>query len=172
MTKNGRVDVTNHLLLSLLLASAASPALTQANPASKGPQPVSRAVYMSRIDNGFGEIDTNKDGYASRAEIEAAETRAIAARKTQQLKQREAAFRQMDKDKSGSLSLTEFNAPVAAQAERKADATPRLNRLDTNKDGRVSMVENRAPASAQFDRLDTNKDGILSVEEQRPRQRR
>ena len=159
--------MTNHLLLTVLLASAASPALPQAAAAPKGPQPVSRVVYMSRIDRGFAEIDTNKDGYTDRAEFEAAETKAIAMRKAQILKQREAAFRQMDKDKSGSLSLTEFNSVVAAEPTRKADAAPRLTRLDTNKDGRVSMVENRAPASAQFDRLDTNKDGILSVEEQK-----
>lgn len=161
--------MTNYLLLGLLLATAASPALPQAAPAPKGPQPVSRTVYMSRIDNGFGEIDANKDGYASRAEIEAAETKAIAARRAQILKQRENAFRQLDKDKNGTLTLQEFNSAVAAQPDRKADATPRLTRLDTNKDGRVSMVENRAPASAQFDRLDANKDGVLSVAEQRAR---
>ena len=164
--------MTNHLLLTLLLASAASPALPQAAAAPKGPQPISRTVYMSRIDSGFGEIDTNKDGYASRAEIEAAETKSIEVRKAQLIKQRETAFRQLDKDKNGTLSLAEFNSAVAAQPTRKADATPRLTRLDSNKDGRVSMVENRAPASATFDKLDTNKDGILSVEEQKARLKR
>lgn len=161
--------MTNHLLLSLLLASAASPALPQAAAAPKGPQPVSRTVYMSRVDSGFAEIDTNKDGSVDRAEMEAAETRAIAVRKGQILKQREAAFRQLDKDKSGSLSLSEFNSVVAAEPTRKPDAAPRITRLDTNKDGKVSMAENRAPANAQFDRLDTNKDGILSVDEQKKR---
>lgn len=164
--------MTNYLLMTALIATAAAPALPQAAAAPKGPQAVSRVVYMSRIDQGFGEIDTNKDGYASRGEIEAAETKALAIRKARVLKQREAAFRQMDKDNNGSLSLQEFNAAVAAAPERKADATPRLNRLDANKDGRVSMVENRAPASAQFDRLDVNKDGILSVEEQAKARRR
>jgi Ca2+-binding EF-hand superfamily protein len=161
------VDVTNHLLLSVLLVSAASPALPQAAAAPKGPQPVSRTVYMSRVDRGFSEIDTNKDGYVDRAEYESAEARAIATRRAQILKQRQAAFKQLDKDKSGSLSLTEFNSAVAAEPTRKPDATPRIVRLDTNKDGKVSMAESRAPANAQFDRLDTNKDGILSVEEQK-----
>jgi hypothetical protein len=160
--------VTRQLLLTLILASVASPALPQAGGATqaKGPQPVSRVVYMSRVDKAFGVVDTNKDGYTDRAEIEAAEARVLAARKTQILKQREAAFKQLDKDKSGSLSLSEFNAAVAAQTP-KADATPRLKQLDKNNDGRISMVESRAPAEAQFVRLDTNKDGILSVEEQR-----
>ena len=160
--------MTNPLLSTLILVSMASPALPQAGSANqaKGPQPVSRTVYMSRVDSVFTSVDTNKDGYTDRAEIEAAEAKALAARKTQLIKQREASFRQMDKDKNGSLSLSEFNSALAAQSP-KADATARLNRLDTNKDGKISMVEGRAPANAQFVRLDTNKDGILSVEEQR-----
>ena len=156
------------MLFALIFAAMASPALPQENAsaAAKGPQPVSRAVYMSRIDNGFSSMDTNKDGFTDRAEIEAAESRLANNRKSQQLKQREAAFRQLDKDKNGSLSLQEFNAAVAAK-EAKPNATPRIARLDSNKDGKISMAENRAPAAAQFDRLDTNKDGVLSVEEQR-----
>lgn len=164
--------MTNHLLLSLLLASAAaSPALPQAAAAPKGPQPISRTVYMSRVDSAFGAIDANKDGYTDRAEVEAFETKALAARKAQLLKQREAAFRQMDKDKNGSVSLSEFNAAIANQPTRKPDPTQQIARLDTNKDGKISMVESRAPASAAFDRLDANKDGILSVEEQQKAKR-
>jgi Ca2+-binding EF-hand superfamily protein len=159
--------VTNHLLLALILAGAASPALPQSGAAqSKGPQPMSRTVYMSRIDGGFSAIDTNKDGFTDRAEIEAAETKVLANRKAQQLKQREQAFRQLDKDKNGSLSLQEFNAALAAQ-NAKPNVTAYVARLDTNKDGKVSMAESRAPAAARFDRMDSNKDGILSVEEQR-----
>ena len=157
--------MTKHLLLSLLLVSAASPALPQAATAPKGPQPISRTVYMSRVDSTFGAIDTNKDGYTDKSEIEAFEAKALAARKAQMLKQRETAFRQMDKDKNGTLSLAEFNAAMAAQTP-KPNAAPQIARLDTNKDGRVSMAESRGPAGAQFDRLDTNKDGILSVDEQ------
>ena len=159
--------MTNQLLLTLILASMASPALPQSGATQpKGPQPISRTVYMSRIDSGFSAIDTNKDGFTDRAEIEAAETKLLATRKSQQLKQREAAFRQLDTDKNGSLSLQEYNAALAAQAS-KPNVTAYVNRLDTNKDGKVSMAESRAPAAARFDRMDANKDGVLSVEEQR-----
>jgi hypothetical protein len=164
--------VSNHLLLTLILASMASPALPQAGTAQpKGPQPVSRTVYMSRIDSGFASIDANKDGFTDRAEIAAAETKVLTARKNQQLKQREAAFRQLDKDKNGSLSLQEFNAALAAQ-NAKPDVNAYITRLDSNKDGKVSMAESRAPAAARFDRMDANKDGILSVDEQKPRAKR
>lgn len=163
--------MTNQMLLALIVAASASPGIAQSGTApAKGPQPVSRAVYMSRIDSGFASIDANKDGFTDRAEIEAAESRLITSRKSQQLKQREAAFRQLDKDKNGSLSLTEFNSAIASQAA-KPNATPRLTRLDANKDGKISAAENRAPAAAQFDRLDGNKDGVLSVEEQKKVQR-
>lgn len=159
--------MTNHLLLSLILASMASPALPQANAAPpKGPQPVSRTVFLSRFDSLFANADANKDGFTDRAEIEAAETKALAARKANQLKQREAAFRQLDKDKNGSLSLQEFNGAAPGQ-NAKPNAAATLARLDTNKDGKVSLAESRAPGEAQFARLDTNKDGVLSVEEQR-----
>lgn len=158
--------MTNQLLLTMILASMASPALPQANAQAKGPQPVSRTVYMSRIDGAFSAIDTNKDGFTDRAEIEAAETKVLANRKSQQLKQREEAFRQLDKDKNGSLSLQEFNSALAAQ-NAKPNVTAYVTRLDTNKDGKVSMAESRAPAAARFDKLDANKDGVLSVEEQR-----
>lgn len=160
------------MLLTIAIAAMASPALPQATPAPKGPQAVSRAVFMARIDRAFGEIDANKDGYASKAEIEAAEAKALETRKARVARQREAAFHRMDKDKNGSVSIQEFNAAMDAMPDRKPDATARLNRYDSNKDGRISMVENRGPATAQFERLDTNKDGILSVEEQKARGRR
>jgi hypothetical protein len=160
-----RVILTNHLLLSLILASMASPALPQANVAPpKGPQPMSRTVFMSRVESAFVAADTNKDGFTDRAEIEAAEAKAMAARKSNQTKQREAAFRQLDKDKNGSLSLQEFNSAAPGQ---NAKPNAAIARLDTNKDGKISLAESRTPAEAQFARLDTNKDGILSVEEQR-----
>ena len=154
--------MTNQLLLSLALASMASPALPQANAAPPaGPQPVSRTVFLSRADKLFTAADTNKDGFTDRAEIEAAEAKALAARKSNQLKQREAAFRQLDKDKNGSLSLQEFNGAAAAQ-NPKANATPVITRLDKNKDGKVTQDEFRSVPLANFDRIDTNKDGTIS----------
>ena len=120
---------------------------------------------MQKVDESFVNVDANKDGFMDRAEIEAAEVRAITARKAALLKRQESIFQRLDANKDGSLTMQEFSAPVAAAAIRKGNATPILGRLDTNKDGKVSLAENRVPSMAQFDRADANKDGALSAEE-------
>jgi len=167
--------VTHRFLLTAFLSTAAVAAAAQntAAPApASGPQPITRATYMQRIDDSFVAVDANKDGFMDRAEIETTETKAMGARKTAVLRQREALFRNLDANNDGNLTLQEFNAKVVAAPLPKANATPVLNRLDTNKDGKVSLAENRVPAMTQFDRADTNKDGTLTAAEQRARTRR
>ena len=160
--------MTNRIFVTALLMASATPAFAQAaKPAAQGPTPITKAVFLQRMDSQFTAVDANKDGFTDRAEIESAEGKAYAARKALGLREREAAFRKLDTDKNGSLTLQEFNAVASAQVLPKADATGMLNRFDTNKDGKISLAESRAPAAAQFDRADTNKDGTLSVEEQR-----
>ena len=74
--------MTHRLLLTAFLttATAAAGAQTATAPA-KGPQPVSRAAYMQKLDESFVAVDANKDGFIDRSEIEAAEVKALAARK-------------------------------------------------------------------------------------------
>ena len=169
-----RPNVTTRILLLAILASApVVPAAAQNAPAARTAQPIPRAGFLQGTDNAFVAVDANKDGFTDRAEIEAAETRAFANLKARSIREREAAFRRLDADKNGSLTLAEFNAVANAQPLPKPDAAKFLNALDTNKDGKVSLAENRAPAAARFDRADTNKDGSLSVAEQNAaRQRR
>ena len=161
--------MTHRILLTAFLSTAAVAASAQnaAAPAAQGPQPLTRTAFMQKVDNSFVTVDTNKDGFMDRTEIEAAETKVMGARKAMVLRQREALFKNLDANKDGNLTLQEFNAKVQAAALPKANATPVLGRLDTNKDGKISLAENRAPSMAQFDRADTNKDGSLSAAEQR-----
>ncbi len=42
---------------------------------------------------------------------------------------------------------------------------PDLNRLDTDKDGKISLTEFSAPMKDHFDQMDTNHDGSLSGDE-------
>ena len=157
--------INRMLPLAFIASAVAAPAMAQTQPAAQQAQPVSKAVFLQQVDAAFNAVDVNKDGFTDRSELEAAQAKSFAARKTQVIQGREAAFRELDKDKNGSLTLAEFNAVVAAQPIPKADATPFLQRLDANKDGKISVAENRNPATAQFDRADTNKDGSLSPAE-------
>jgi Ca2+-binding EF-hand superfamily protein len=162
----GELTVTHRLLLTAFLTTVAAAAVAQ-TASAPATQPLSRTSFMQRLDSGFVTVDANKDGFMDRAEIEAAEAKALTARKAALMRQREEIYRKLDANKDGALSLAEFSAPVAAAAIPKANATPVLGRLDTNKDGKVSLAENRTPAMAQFDRADANKDGSLSAAEQR-----
>ncbi|MCY7280091.1 MAG: EF-hand domain-containing protein [Sphingomonas bacterium] len=153
-------------LITLMASATIAPATAQTAPAANAAQPIARTAFMQRIDSVFVIADANKDGFADRAELESVQVKDLNARKAYVIKQREAAFRSLDKDNNGALSLTEFNAVVAAQPI-KTDTAAVLSRFDTNKDGKVSLAENRAPALAQFDRADTNKDGSMSVAEQK-----
>ena len=160
--------MTHRLLLTLFLTTAATAAVAQnASAPAAGPQPLARTAFMQKVDSSFVTVDANKDGFMDRAEIEAAEVKALTGRKAALLRQREEGFRKLDTNKDGQLSLQEFNQPVVAVAIPRGNATPILNRLDTNKDGKVSLAENRAPAMVQFDRADSNKDGTLTAAEQR-----
>jgi hypothetical protein len=164
----GELIVTHRLLLTVFLTTAATAAAAQnATAPAPGPQSLTRTTFMQKVDSSFVTVDANKDGFMDRAEIEAAELKALTARKAALMRQREEIYRKLDTNKDGALSLQEFNAPVVAVAVPKGNATPVLGRLDTNKDGKISLSENRAPAMAQFDRADTNKDGALSPAEQR-----
>lgn len=159
--------------IAILALAASAPAFAQAQQQQQqqqAPQPIVKAQFVQRIDSGFNEVDTNKDGFSDRSEIIASETKVLNARKQMVITQREAAFKELDTNNNGSLTLAEFNAKVVA-APIQADAAPVLAQLDKNKDGKVSKEENRAPAVASFDRLDTNKDGTLSVAEQQAAQR-
>lgn len=161
------------LLLALLASAPVIPVAAQnaARPAA-APQPIARANFLAQADSAFVAVDANKDGFTDRAEIEAAESRGLANMKVRSIREREAAFRRLDADKNGTLTLAEFNAVAQAQALPKPDAAKFLNVLDTNKDGKISLAENRAPAAVRFDRADTNKDGTLSVAEQNAVRRR
>ena len=158
--------MTHRLLLTALLTTVAGTAVAQnASAPAAAAQPVSRTLYMQKVDEAFVAVDANKDGFMDRAEIEAAEVKAITARKAALLKRQQGLFQKLDANKDGSLTMQEFSAPVASAEVRKGNATPVVGRLDTNKDGKISLAENRVPSLAQFDRADANKDGALSAEE-------
>lgn len=150
-----------------LLIAAATPAAAQTAAAAaavvpRGPQPISRATFIATMDAEFRRLDANRDGNGTRAEIEANQRRVVALAASQRAA---ANFARIDTDRNGQLSLAEFTRATATPV--KADPTAVMNRLDTNRDARVTIVEYRTLTLTNFDRLDTDKDGVLSLAEQR-----
>ena len=148
-----------HPLLFIAAIAAQAPAATA--PA----KPVTRADLIRDTGANFAEVDTNKDGSWSKAEIEAAQARGE-QRATAQLSQRMSQeFTKLDTDKNGQLSLAEFRAMTPTVRTKPGSGANALQRLDTNKDGKVSVEEYRGPLLAGFDRIDANKDGTVTPAE-------
>lgn len=149
-----------HSTAPLILVALACPASAQTAPAQSTR---TRAQVAQQLDAKFKTFDSNRDGRLSKAEIQAAETRAqqqAAARIAQRTEQ---SFARLDKDKNGQLSLVEFKA--AAPPVRGITADTLLQRLDSNTDGAVTLQEFGARTLAAFDRMDRNRDGTLSAAE-------
>jgi Ca2+-binding EF-hand superfamily protein len=100
----------------------------------------------------MGQLDTNKDGKVSLAELVASQQSWLSG---------------VDGNKDGVATRSEIDA------SRQARQTEHVNKMfteqDANKDGRISREESRMPAR-RFERIDANNDGNLTREEltQRP----
>jgi hypothetical protein len=146
----------SRILLALAVFNLPSAILAQGSTA----QPIARAQFIAEMDSQFHTIDADKNGQLTRSEIEqfdklSADDRAKARNR--------ALIAQLDTNKNGQLSPTEFAALSPPSAA--ANAQPMLTREDSNRDGQISLVEHRSATLANFDRLDTNKDGVVTTAE-------
>lgn len=125
------------VLSAIALASAAT--LVMAHPEGQA----HRGARFERLR----AADTNADGLISRTE--AAALPRIAER-----------FDAIDANRDGQVSFEELRG-----SRHKARGERFLNRLDADKDGKVSKAEALAKATERFDRVDANKDGFITAEE-------
>lgn len=121
---------------------------------------LSRAEFIKLMDIDFQKRDTDGNGKATRAEIEA-HTRRTSTAKAQE--QNRVLFQNIDTDRNGLLSPAEFAALVPAP--KFIDVSPEMSRFDINRDQIISLVEYRTATLANFDRMDIDKDGNLSSAE-------
>lgn len=127
------------------------------------PQPLSRAAFIAAMDAEFRQIDSNRDGSATRTEIASNQQRIVAANAARRAA---AAFASIDTDRNGQISLAEFSKATAG-TPATTDPSGVMARLDSNRDSKVTLIEYRTLTLANFDRLDIDKDGVLSAAERR-----
>ncbi|MFZ1469176.1 MAG: EF-hand domain-containing protein [Paracoccaceae bacterium] len=117
-------------------------------------------AHAEKGDNGarmlqhFDEMDADKDGKVTKAEVQA---------------YRDARFAVADTDKNGSLSADELSAMQMTQMQaRLAQRSKKMiDRLDANADGQLSAEEFATMGKRQsmFDRVDADNDGVISKDE-------
>jgi hypothetical protein len=122
--------------------------------------PVPRTAFIQTMDAEFRKMDADKNNVVTRIEIEQFQ-RAVSYLEAQARVR--TLFAQLDTDRNGQLSPTEFGKMAVAPAPPKA--TPILGQADLNRDGKITLVEYRTAKLANFDRMDTDKDGVVSLAE-------
>ena len=103
----------------------------------------------------FDKADTNGDGKLDKQEVE---------RMLQVLRKR---FAENAKPGDNSKPATAKGTPGANDKEIDRLVDNMLQRMDANKDGKISREEAKGPLAQAFDKFDTNKDGFLDREELR-----
>jgi len=96
----------------------------------------------------FRQLDTNKDGKIERTEV---------------LAWAEARFKALDTAGDGALTKEQYVDAMIAKIRPRLEQ--RFDKLDADKDGKVTAAEFEAPAQARFDRRDTGKTGVLSIDD-------
>jgi Ca2+-binding EF-hand superfamily protein len=163
--------VMKRLLIATAVGALSAAAPAQNTPAGKQAESPRRADLQKRLDARFAQMDANKDGSLSRAEIESTHAGFVKLAKAMVSRQMRQEFTASDTNKDGKVSLAEMT--VAAPASAKASAGKALQRLDTDKDNHVSLAEFTAAAPSpklggpdQFmQRFDGDKDGKVTSAE-------
>ncbi len=144
-----RMTLTAFALMGVT-AAALSTALPGASLAEGGPGAPDGALMLQRFD----QIDADKDGKVTEAEISAFRAQRFAA---------------ADADKNGSLSLEEMTAMQTAEMQDRIGqrAARMIAHLDGNADGQISAEEFAAGRGAKspFQRADADGDGAISKAE-------
>jgi hypothetical protein len=165
-----------------LAALAAVPALADQAPAKPMHHgPTTRAEAQAEVKAHFDKFDTNKDGTVTKAEFDASKSAMKAQWQAKGAERHGERFAALDADKDGQLSRAEWDAKGAGPAGKarrdgdhpgrgktrmiNADGQRWFDKLDANKDGKVTLAEATTARLAMFDKVDANKDGTISPEE-------
>ena len=151
--------------LTAIAFLASVPAIALAQPAGDDAKPLTRSEISAELDGDYADLDGDKDGKVTAAEVNSRLVKSAEAKVEVLKKERDAAFAKLDTNGDGSISKAEFETRAALPSIKDPDAKPFLDRFDADKDGTISKDEFRTPTLANFDRLDKNKDGTLTPAE-------
>ena len=149
----------------LLVAMPVAALAAQQEAKSDVEKPVTKSEVSAKLDADYADMDTNKDGKLTAAEIDARLVKSAEAKIEMLKKERDAAFAKLDANGDGNISHAEFNEKAKLPTIKDADAKPFLDRFDANKDGEISLEEFRTPTMANFARMDLNHDGTVTPAE-------
>ena len=146
------------VVLPVAALALASPALAApTDTPAPAPAPAPATERPTRTGGGIMRYDANRDGVVDKAEWNAGQ---------------EARFRSLDSNNDGKLSQVELFArtpaignsvlPSDRQAQRQSTY---FQRMDTDRDGAVSLAEFMAQADRNFARCDVDKDGRTDAAE-------
>jgi len=180
--------MTKFLIGAAALALVA-PAVAQVAPlAPQRPLPAqrihTRAEVQATTAQMFARFDTNRDGFVTKAEADAAREQFRGRLAARAGEKRGAAFDRVDANRDGSVSRQEWDARTAQRQQRVAADGAKAPRAgtrgmrgmhgfggrmfemaDANRDGRVSLQEAQTAALQHFDMMDANRDGQVTPQE-------
>lgn len=156
-----------------------SPAVPPAAPTPKAnpmrDRVTTRDEAVQMVRQHFGEMDTNKDGTVTTAEIDAARTKrfedfkAFDGGHSMVMGDPNAAFDRLDANKDGSISRDEFTKAREQRVERRIEKrAERKNSPKESKDVRRHVMRMHGPGGFGGNMLamaDTNKDGQITQAE-------
>jgi Ca2+-binding EF-hand superfamily protein len=170
-------------LIGAAALALVSPAVAQVAPVASHPgQRVhTRAEVQTTTAQMFARLDTNRDGFVTKAEADAARAQLRSQFAARSGEKRGAAFDRIDANRDGSVTRQEWDARTAQRQQRvaaKGAEAPRAGKrgrhgfrgrmfemADANRDGRVSLQEAQSAALQHFDMMDANRDGQITPEE-------
>lgn len=137
-----RTEFTLAAIMALATAAGGSAAI------ASGKDGMQRGDHGARMEQRFTEMDADKDGKVTPAEMRA---------------YRDARFSKADANGDGKLTVEELDA--ARQGERMERMQKMVLWLDTDGDGMLSAEEFDPRRGAMMSRMDADGDGALSMEE-------
>ncbi len=111
---------------------------------------ITKAEMRKAVDERFTKVDTNKDNFVTPEEMKAA---------------REAMRQAHHQNRKPAADSTSDKAKGERPAHKNRHGSHMMEKIDTNKDGKVSRAEAYAVADAFFQRLDQDKNQVISQKE-------